>query len=182
MTSSLEILESGWRDQRKAFRSSCETLNDFLRRYARQHALKGRSKTVIAVREDAIAGYATYTPSEVRYQGRLPDPVLRLGRFAVDKAHEGCGVGAELMRWVFQRALDMRRDFACIGVVVDAKICSGADRYYERFGFETLDGISAPADTIPMFVSLKTVAAAVEEAASPNDMEAGSERFGEGGA
>lgn len=122
----MQVLPLAGNHDRQGFDCDRRELNDWLRRGARQHQDKGLSKTFVAVRgiAPACACYAL-TLAELEYR-HLPDawrkklprriPGVRLGRLAVDRQHQGMGLGELLL--------------------VDAPDEQAAG-YYRRFGFES---------------------------------------------
>jgi GNAT superfamily N-acetyltransferase len=135
-------------DDRSEFESGNTTLDEFFRRYAGQNQFKHRiGTTYVALVDGRIGGFATVSPATIvtaempSRRGKRPTyplPVLRLGRMAVDRQHQGAGIGANLVRHVFGLAAQMSEDLGCIGVVVDAK--PEAVDFYLRLGFEALTG------------------------------------------
>jgi predicted N-acetyltransferase YhbS len=95
-----------------------------------------------------------------RFAGqRYPLPVLRLARLAVDQSAQGQGLGAQLLRLVFQLALRMANDYGCVGVIVDAK--PDAVDFYARYGFIPLGAVEGQSDArpqpTPMFLSIRAL-------------------------
>lgn len=70
---------------------------------------------------------------------RYPLPVALIGRLAVDRRAQGHGIGQRLLADALARVAVAGQHVACMGVIVDAKNAP-AVRFYERFGFEVLDG------------------------------------------
>lgn len=160
-------------DDRSAFRSGNIDLDRFFQRFAGQNQFRHHiGATYVAVDETGtIVGFATISASELTTASlseakrkRLPAyplPVLRLARLAVDERAQGQGVGATLLRAVFQMAHKMAEDLGCIGIVVDAK--TDAVAYYEKLGFTRLDVVSGALgdrpEPTPMFLELGAVPA-----------------------
>jgi GNAT superfamily N-acetyltransferase len=121
-----------------------ETLNDFLRRYARQQQERDFSRTYVVLADDAVTvrafvslsvgqvGTASF-PSELKLP-RYPVPVLRIGRLAVDRRAQGHRLGRELMRFALHLSLDLAGRVGIHAVVIDAKN-DVARAFYERLGF-----------------------------------------------
>lgn len=136
-------------DDRSGFRSGEPALDRFFARYAGQSQFRHHlGTTYVAVSPTGrIHGFATVTASELAPRvlasarpKRSPGhrlPVLRLARLAVDEREKGRGVGALLLRAVFDLARRMADDLGCVGVVVDAK--PGAVAFYTKLGFVPLD-------------------------------------------
>jgi GNAT superfamily N-acetyltransferase len=59
---------------------------------------------------------------------------MLLGRLAVDRRHQGGGIGTRLLIDVFDIALSLRETLGLFAVVVDA-IDARAAGYYANFGF-----------------------------------------------
>ncbi len=105
--------------------------------------------TYVASSEAEILGFATVSHGSVEIEDlsgkakkklpHYPLPILRLARLATSSAARGLGVGKALLRFVLELALEADRRAGCVGVVVDAK--PQAHAFYERFGFEALEGI-----------------------------------------
>lgn len=105
----MQILPLTGSHDRQGFDCGRTELNDWLQRIARQHQDKGLSKTYVAIREEAsnqILGYYALTVAEIdtidlpevarkRFPNRIPG--VRLGRLAVERGHQGKGLGELLL-------------------------------------------------------------------------------------
>ena len=176
MATEVEIRPLTQGDDRSGFRCGDAALDRFFRDYAGQNQFKLRlSVTYIAVVGQHILGFATVAVGSLerrelpddqvrRRLPRYPLPILRLARLGVDEAAQGTGVGKQLLRHVFQLALQQRDTAGCVGVVTDAK--PDAVTYYEKLGFVPLEGVregllhGAP---LPMFLDIHAIAAASNE-------------------
>jgi GNAT superfamily N-acetyltransferase len=148
-------------DDRKGFDCGRLELNDWLRQVARQHQDKGLSKTFVAVREDVptrICGYYALTLAELEnrylpesWRKKLPRriPGVRLGRLAVDRQHQGKGLGELLLVDALTRAQRIYVEAGGIGLFVDA-LDEQAAGYYRSFGFE-----ASPDNPLLLFLSAK---------------------------
>ena len=58
------------------------------------------------------------------------------------------------MKFVFNKALELKNNFGCIGVVVDAK--KEAVEFYKHFGFIEINTIEKHI-TAPVFLSIKVL-------------------------
>ncbi len=78
---------------------------------------------------------------------------------AVDQAARGQGLGRQLLRFVFRLALQMARDYGCVGVVVDAK--PDAVDFYRQYGFVSVDVVEGQSDARPapiaMFLAIRPI-------------------------
>lgn len=135
---------------RRNFSCGVDALDEYLRRFARQHAASNVSRTYVAARgtrEAEIHGFYTLTMSAIRkdnlpakYLGRFPNfplPVARLARLAVAVRHQRQGLGELLLADAMQRCLRLSVEIGMIGVIVDAKDERARD-WYERYEFEQL--------------------------------------------
>jgi GNAT superfamily N-acetyltransferase len=138
-----------------------QELNLWLGQVARQHQVKGLSKTFVAVREELpvrICGYYALTLAELEnrhlpeaWRKKLPRriPGVRLGRLAVDGQHQGKGLGELLLVDALTRAQRIYAEAGGIGLFVDA-LDEQAAGYYRNFGFE-----AAPGNPLLLFLSAK---------------------------
>ncbi len=131
---------------RQAFDCGQPDLNDWLRRFARQHRDKGLSRTFVATREEQparIRGYYALSLAELegahlpaqgrsRFPRRIPG--VRLGRLAVDVEFQNRGLGQWLLVDAMARARRIHAEAGGIGLFVDAKD-ERAAAWYRRFGF-----------------------------------------------
>lgn len=146
---------------RQGFDCGRQELNDWLQQVARQHQDKGLSKIFVAVREEAptgICGYYALTLAELEnrhlpeaWRKKLPRriPGVRLGRLAVDKQHQGKGLGELLLVDALTRAQRIYAEAGGIGLFVDA-LDEQAAGYYRNFGFA-----AAPDNPLLLFLSAK---------------------------
>ena len=132
---------------RRAFSCGVEPLDEYLRRFARQHAEANVSRTYVAVNGQAIRGFYSLAMSGIRkenlptkHASRFPSfplPVARLARLAVDLRYQRQGLGDLLLADALQRCLRLSAEIGMIGVIVDAKD-EHARGWYERYEFEHL--------------------------------------------
>ena len=146
-------------------------LNEYLRRYARQHHESGGAKTFVAVEPDdptRVLAYYTVAPGALdfadvpdlakRRLARYDVPVFRLGRLAVATSEQGRGLGGALLMAAGQRALTVAEAVGGVALAIDAKDDAAA-RWYERFGaLRLLD------DPLVLILPLPTIAAALKAA------------------
>lgn len=132
---------------RRDFSCGVPALDQYLQRYARQHADANVSRSYVAASGVAIRGFYSLAMAGIRrenlpekHAGRFPNfplPVARLGRLAVDSRHQRQGLGELLLVDALQRCLQVSETIGMIGVIVDAKD-EQARGWYERYEFERL--------------------------------------------
>lgn len=132
---------------RRSFTCGVGALDEYLRRFARQHAAASISRTYVAVAGTSIRGYYSLAMAGIRrdnlpprFADRFPNfplPVARLARLAVAEQHQGQGLGELLLADALQRCSRLSDEIGMIGVIVDAKD-EQARGWYERYEFERL--------------------------------------------
>lgn len=139
----------------------CEevSLNDFLKRFARQNDERGLGRTFVAVLPDdrKIQGYYTLASGALAFDTlpeklpRYPVPVVHLGRLAVDKTAKGQGLGAFLLLDALRRALKVADQLGVYAVEVYA-LNAQAKAFYLKYGFHPLHD-----DEFHLYLSIKAV-------------------------
>ncbi len=132
---------------RRDFSCGVGPLDEYLRRFARQHAETNVSRTYVAVDGPVIHGFYSLAMSGIRrenlptkHANRFPNfplPVARLARLAVDVRYQRQGLGDLLLADALQRCLRLSAEIGMVGVIVDAKD-EQARGWYERYEFERL--------------------------------------------
>ena len=132
---------------RRKFSCGDPQLDDYLHRFARQHAASNVSRTYVASQGEAILGYYSLAMSAIakaqlpeQYLARFPNfplPVARLARLAVDAQFQHQGLGEILMVDALYRCHRLAGEIGMVGIIVDAKH-EKAKAYYQRFEFESL--------------------------------------------
>lgn len=140
----IELLSA--RHRRDDFDCGEPALNDFLRRQAGQQQRRGFGKTYVALGEDGVTvlGFATVSAGQVAADKlpahlklpRYPVPMLRIGRLAVSLAHQGQGIGQDLLAFSLNLALEFSRCVGLYAVLVDAKH-EQARAFYAKLGFQS---------------------------------------------
>jgi GNAT superfamily N-acetyltransferase len=149
--------------QRKDFDCGEPSLNDFLRRYARQNEATGISRTYVLLEEGSpiVVGYYTLSSGSISF-ATLPDehsqkipkypvPTAHIGRLAVDLNHQGQGLGPLLLADALKRSRYVSSQIGIYAVTVDA-LHEKAKSFYEAFGF-----IALKDDTLHLFLPLATI-------------------------
>ena len=115
----IAILPLTGHHDRKTFDCGNSELNHWLANVAQQHRSKGVSSTYVAVESDIateILGFYAVSIAELRgdeippaWIKKLPQkiPVFRLGRLAIDKKHQGKGLGGKLLANAISRSQEL---------------------------------------------------------------------------
>jgi GNAT superfamily N-acetyltransferase len=139
------------------FDSGESVLDEWLRRRAAQNDANGASRTYVVCAGNRVAGFYSlavgavtheHVPGRIRRNMPDPIPVMILGRLAVDKAFQGKGIGAGLLRDAVLRTLQAA-EIAGIRALLVHAISDGAKRFYEAFGF-----IPSPIDPMTVLITL----------------------------
>lgn len=148
---------------RDAFDCGNASLNEFLRRYARQSEDLGVARTFVAVRpgEVVVRGYYTIRTGQVEVQElpqgetkrfpRYPVPVVHLARLAVDLTARGQGLGELLLLDALEKALAASCSIGAYAVEVIATD-EAARSFYLKYGFKELQD-----DRLHMYLAMSTV-------------------------
>jgi len=148
--------------ERKDFDCGEPSLNDFLRRYARQNDDKGVSRTYVLLEEGSqvVVGYYTLSSGSVSFETlpdeysripRYPVPTAHIGRLAVDRTRQGQGLGALLLADALKRVRQVSSQIGIFAVTVHA-LHEKAKSFYEAFGFIPLKD-----DPLHLFLPLATL-------------------------
>lgn len=151
------------RHDRESFDCGEASLNEFLKKYARQNEDLNLSRTCVARLPDdlRVLGYyslsagqvnaADLPPEEARRLPCYPVPVVLIGRLAVDRSAQGRRLGYGLLVRALERAYQVSKEIGVYAVAVVA-INEAARAFYLKCGFkELLD------DGMHLFVSVKTI-------------------------
>jgi len=150
---------------RDGFDCGSEPLNLFLKQTARQHAVRGISRTFALVEEDAsepkpILGFFSLNLCQIKSESLSPQEArklprdesgIRLGRLAVAKAYQRQGIGKTLLAAAMGKFMEIFNTAGGIGLFVHAKN-QDAKRYYQQFGFVPL-----PSNELELFLPVKTI-------------------------
>lgn len=138
------------RHDRTGFSSAEPSLDEYLRKRARQDVKRRTSRVFVATAYDnplVVLGYYTLSSLSIalndlpddhaRRLPRHPIPAALLGRLAVRKDVQGQGIGRMLLADSIQRTLGVSEEIGIYAMVVDA-INESANRFYEQYGFMPL--------------------------------------------
>jgi len=145
--------------QRENFDCGEISLNDFLRKYARQNAERGLGRTFVAVLpgEKRVLGYYTLSSGSIAFDAvpeklpRYPIPVAHLGRLAVDSSMRGQGLGELLLIDALERTVIISGEFGIYAVELFA-LTERAKQFYLKYGF-----VSLKDDDKHLYLPVKTI-------------------------
>ena len=150
-------------DSVEFFDCSQPALNQFLQRYALVNQKAGAAQTYVCCRNGEVAGYYSLTvgsvgrekapPRVVKGLARHPVPVMILARLAVDKVHQGRGLGRTLLKDALLRTLQVSDIVGIRALIVHAKN-DAARQWYTEWEFEP-----SPTDPFHLFLMLKDLKA-----------------------
>ncbi|MBI9082368.1 MAG: GNAT family N-acetyltransferase [Desulfobacterales bacterium] len=150
--------------QRTKFHCGEDSLDQYIRQYAKQDNKRRISRVFVASPIDNpahITGYYTLSAGSLdttslpdtmaKRLPKYPVPVALLGRLAIDTHHQGRGVGTLLIADALKRVHQAAKIIAVYALVVDA-LNEGTVNFYQQFGFIPLPNTSnklfLPLDTI----------------------------------
>ncbi|HEX3983905.1 MAG TPA: GNAT family N-acetyltransferase [Acidisoma sp.] len=142
------------------FLSGVASLDDWLKRRARANQVSGASRTFVVTDGQRVVGYyalasgaisAASVPGKFRRNMPDPIPIVLLGRLAVDRSHQGHGLGRALFRDCAMRVAYAADFIGIRGLVVHA-ISDEAKAFYLALGFE-----ASPAEPMTLMVTLNDV-------------------------
>lgn len=153
----IELL--GKHHDRQSFDCGDESLNIFLKRFARQNAEKGLGRTYVAVIEGKpkIYGYYTISSNSFGFEvvpenlPRYPIPVVHLGRLAIDKTAQGQSLGKALLFYALEQSVKVAEQLGIYAVEVYA-LNEQARKFYKHFGFTELKD-----DKFHLYVKIKDI-------------------------
>ena len=150
--------------QRKNFDCGYLSLNQYLKKYARQNHQKGIAKAFVATRPDfplKVEGYYTISSSIIEFaalpesdrQGmpKYPIPAALIGRLAVDNPAKGQGLGTELLVDALLRIIKVSQEIGVFAVRVDA-LDDSAKEFYLKHEF-----IPFQERPLSLFLPLETI-------------------------
>lgn len=142
MRSDFVVEPLGKKHQRQNFDCGEESLNLFLKNYARQNSERGLGKTFVAVRpgDTAVCGYYTLSSGSVSFKSipenlpRYPIPVAHLGRLAVDTNFSGQKLGEFLLLDALRRTVLISEQLGIYAIEL-VSLNSNVKSFYLRYGF-----------------------------------------------
>ena len=159
----LEIKRLAKYHDRKSFDCGDKTLNEFLQKYAHQHAERGISRTFVLTDKGnpkKILGYYILTLCDV-IPNNIPDsrlkryphpiPAVKLARLAVCFHNQGNGIGEQLLLNAMERSVAISENAGVVGLFVDAKNDAAAG-YYIKYGF-----IPTENDPLVLFLTMASI-------------------------
>ncbi len=138
-----------------------ETLDSWLQRIAPRNQREGSSRTwVVTDGSRVVAYYASSAAVLARAEatGRVgrnqPDPLpaMLLGRLAVDREHQGCGLAAALLKHFLLKVLEVAAHTGVRVALVHAANDTAAD-FYRHYGFKP-----SPVDDLTLMLLVKDIA------------------------
>jgi GNAT superfamily N-acetyltransferase len=151
-------------DSLTAFDSGEPTLDKWLIERARSNEVSGASRTYVLAAGNRVAGYyclaagsviRAETPAAPRRNMPEPIPAIVLGRLAIDRRHQGQGLGTGLLKDAVRRTL-VAAEVAGIRAIMVHALHERAARFYERHGF-----VRSPMNPLVLFPPIASARAAV---------------------
>lgn len=161
-------------DDVATFDSGEPSLDDYLRTRALANHVRGASRCFVTCRDGRVVGYYALASAAVAHaelSGRVrrnmpnPVPVLLLSRLAVDRGHQGGGLGESLLRDAIMRSVRVAEQVGVRAILVHA-LHDDARRFYLRYQFE-------PSPTDPLHLVLLIQDARASMAAARGEGEPG---------
>jgi GNAT superfamily N-acetyltransferase len=141
-------------------------LDEWLRRHARPAQASDSARVFVTTLDDGetVVGYFALAAAQIAPQdasaralkgqpGTRPVPAILLARLAVDRNHQGAGLGRSLLQDVLLRCVEAAEAIGARVLLVHAKH-TAAKSWYLQFGFE-----ESPTDPLHLLMLLKDVRA-----------------------
>ena len=147
------------------FSSGVASLDEWLKRRALANQATGATRTFVVCEADKIVAYYALASGAVnasaapgRFRRNMPDPipVVIIARLAVDRAHQGGGLGKALVRDGAKRILNAADAIGVRGILVHA-ISEEAKAFYLGLGFDP-----SPIEPMTLMITLSDVRKSIE--------------------
>lgn len=146
-----------------AFDCGDPALNDWLRhralknesRFSRTYVVCDRNRVIAFFCISAGAVERAAAPGKVRRNAPDSVPVSVIGRLAVDRAHAGKGLGADILSDALRRIAIASQSIGIAAVLVHAK-----DEAAKAFSLRCAEFIEYPEDSRALYLPIETVIAA----------------------
>jgi len=154
-----------------AFECGEVALDEWLRKYARAAQASGSARIYVTTTDGkTVVGYYAVAAAQVQpadATGRVrkgepklrPIPVVLLARLAVDKNHQGHGLGTSLLQDAVLRSLQAAEFIGARAMLIHAKHDT-ARAWYEQYGFER-----SPTDPLHLMLLMKDLRAFADQGA-----------------
>lgn len=151
-------------DDVAAFDSGEPSVDDYLRTRALNNHAGGASRCFVTCRDGRVVGYYALASGAVshanlsgKFRRNMPDPipVILLSRLAVDRKHQGGGLGENLLRDAITRSVQVAEQIGVRAILVHA-LHDVARRFYTRYQFEP-----SPTDSLPLMLLIRDAEASV---------------------
>jgi predicted GNAT family N-acyltransferase len=139
---------------RPGFSCNVDSLDNYLRKQAKQDIKRRISRVFVAIRPEypaTIVGYYTLSTLSIELSQlpealahklpRHPVPAALIGRLAVSQQAQGQCIGKMLLMDAIKRTLGVSDEIAIYAIVVDA-IDVHAKCFYQQYGFSSLSSKS----------------------------------------
>ncbi len=148
------------------FSSGNAILDSWLRGRAHRNEMSGASRTFVtcAIETRVVHGYYTLAASAVTHaeapghvRRNMPDPIpaILLGRLAVDRPHDGAGLGSSLLQDAILRVAGAADTVGVRALLVHA-IDDAAAAFYGHFGFRP-----SPLDDQTLLLTMSEIRAGI---------------------
>lgn len=160
-------------DDVATFDSGEPSLDNYLRTRALTNHAGGASRCFVTCQGGRVVGYYALASGAVshadlsgKFRRNMPNPVpvILLSRLAVDRKHQGCGLGENLLRDAIARSVQVAEQIGVRAILVHA-LHHEARQFYTRYQFEP-----SPTDPLHLLLLIKDAKASV--AALQNNGEA----------
>jgi GNAT superfamily N-acetyltransferase len=137
------------------------SLDEYLVRRALHDQNAGKARTFVIAQGGRVVGYFSVSASSVepvdatersaKGQGAQPIPAVLIGRFAVDAAYQGRGLGEAMLLEALSKCVQAADTIGARVVLVHA-IDERARSFYLRYGFEV-----SPTDPLHLMLLMKDI-------------------------
>ncbi len=152
-------------DDVTTFDSGEPDLDSYLRKRALTNHIEGASRCFVTCRDQRVIGFyalaaaaveRSEAPGRIRRNMPEPIPVILLSRLAVDRAEQGHGLGAHLLRDAITRSV-AAADLIGIRAVLVHALHNQARAFYTHFDFEP-----SATDPLHLLLLIKDARAALD--------------------
>lgn len=147
-----------------SFDSGNSQLDEWLKRRALKNESERASRTYVLCDRQAVVAYyclasgaVAQTAATGKVRRNMPDPipVMVIGRLAVDRNWQGCGIGRALLRDAILRTLQVA-EIAGIRAILLHAISEDAKQFYQKCGFTV-----RPIDPMTLMVKVRDAIASL---------------------